>query len=81
MLLAVFFPLTMVFLSLAVLLVTGQNDGGATSNDEEREREVIVILRCSFVFLVFSSILSSTPTLLCLLVPLMLVLAKDGGLE
>jgi hypothetical protein len=69
----------MVFLSLAVLLVTGQNDGGATSNDEERE--VIVILLCSFVFLVFPSIFSSTPTLLCLLVPLVLVLAKDGGLE
>jgi len=72
MLLAVFFPLTMVFLSLAVLLVTGQNDGGAISNDEERE---------VIVFLVFPSILSSTPTLLCLLVPLVLVLAKDGGLE
>jgi hypothetical protein len=69
----------MVFLSLAVLLVTGQNDGGATSNDEERE--VIVILLCSFVFLVIPSIFSSTPTLLCLLVPLVLVLAKDGGLE
>jgi len=45
------------------------------------KREVIVILLCSFVFLVFSSIFSSTPTLLCLLVPLVLVLAKDGGLE